>query len=424
MKHRFLLLIMIGLFSLSLVTVTLVAAGVAQGKAQTPAGSTHAIPLQANNPNGGSSAELTAAGQLKPAPPLTATYEISRFGLWIDSSGWTRLWGEVTPVVTVTVWLPHEPFSLTSSADPSCPGCFVFTSTTTLYPGDVLSVSTGGGDPPVTILIPDPLEAHVDSAAGNLVWGQIGGWYTQEVKLYNPGGWLINTTTTNATGNFTTTWVGMERGNPGYISFVDQIDSTSVIFQKAIADLEPQIHVNYEGEVIEGDYEAGHTLWFTVTNATGETKAVVSGTTGSLAIWGGWSGWSTNANFPWEGAPPDIQPGDYVYVQVDNGRAGVVHIPEITGYVNENTDAVYGNLVGDWLTGTVYVGCALWYPPGPGMGTSAEPPDYSFSCDYAGSFDILPGMFVGVDYREADNDQVYNVIWSFNHVWLPVLKKP
>src|SRR3972149_3088816 len=138
MKNRFFLLIIVSLISLGLVMVTLVAAGVAQGKAQTPAGSIHEILPQANKPNGGSLVELSTAGQLKTAPPLTATYEISRFELWIDSSGWTRLSGEVTPVVTVTVWLPHEPFSMTSSADPGCPGCFAFTSTTTLYPGDVL----------------------------------------------------------------------------------------------------------------------------------------------------------------------------------------------------------------------------------------------------------------------------------------------
>jgi len=31
---------------------------------------------------------------------------------------------------------------------------------------------------------------------------------------------------------------------------------------------------------------------------------------------------------------------------------------------------------------------------------------------------------VGVDYREADNDQVFNVIWSVNHLWLPTIYKP
>jgi hypothetical protein len=391
MKHRFVLLILISLLSLSLVTVTLVAAGIAHGLAQTPAGS---------------------------------TYEISRFELWIDSSGWTRMWGEITPAVTVTVWLPHEPFSVTSSADPGCDGCFVFTNTTNLYPGDVLSVTTGGGDPPLTIHIPNPLVAQADSLASNQVWGQIGGWYTREVEVYNPGGWLINTATTDGEGNFSTTFWEMPGGQIGYIRFVDLIDSTSVIFHRPFADLEPQIRVNYAGDEIEGDYEFGHTLWLTVTNATGEAKAVISGTTGPINTWGGWSGWVTNVNIPWNGPPPDIQPYDYVYVRVDNGRTGVVRLPEINGSANEAVDTVSGNLVSDWLTGTVYVGCAIWYPSGPGLGTSAAPPDYPYVCDFAGLFDILPGMMVGVDYREPDNDQVFNVIQTFTHLWLPIIKKP
>jgi len=139
--------------------------------------------------------------------------------------------------------------------------------------------------------------------------------------------------------------------------------------------------------------------------------------TGIIDWWGS-GGWSTNANVPWKGLQPDIQPGDFLYVQVDNGRTGDVHLPEITGAVDTIADTVSGNLVGDWLTGTVYVGCAIWVNNGVGIGTSAEPPDYAYLCDFAGSFDILPGMNVGIDYREADNDQVFNVFHqAAPHLW-------
>jgi uncharacterized repeat protein (TIGR01451 family) len=443
MKNRFLLLIMIGLLSLSLVSVTLVAAGVAQVKGQTPDSSAPEIPPQANNPNPSYVHQIAnpsnpnsrslmaqpAGGQPKTNLSLTmpdnpgermrqqvmsvqpsGVEEVNRFEFWMNSSGWTQMWGEVTPVVTVTVWLPRDPYSMTSVADPSCPGCFGFSSHASLYPGDVVSVTTSAGDPPVTIQVPDPLEAHADSLAGYQVWGQIGGWDTREVELHNAGGLLITTTTTDGEGNFATTWLGMQRGNPGYIRFVDQVDSTSVIFHRPFADLEPQIRVNYAHEWIEGDYEAGHTLWITLTNATGDVKATASGTTGSLDMWGGWEGWSTNVNVPWIGGQPDIQPGDYVSVKVANGRSGEVHIAGITGNLDVSADTISGNLIGDWLTGTVNGGCNIWTNNGPpGTGFSAEPPDYAYFCDFGSVFDILPGMDAAVDYREPDNDQVINV---------------
>jgi len=337
----------------------------------------------------------------------TGVNEINRFEFWMDSSGWTSMWGEITVGVTVTVWLPHEPYSMTSSADPKCPGCFGFPSSVNLYPGDVLSVTTSAGDPPVTIHIPDPLEAHADSLTGE-VWGQTGGWYTREVEVYKLGGWLVTTTTTDDEGNFTATWPGMSHGEQGYIRFVDQVDSTSVIFHRPFADLEPQIRVNYAHEWIEGNYEAGHTLWITLTNATGDIKATASGVTGLIDWWGS-AGWSTNAKMPWNGNPPNIQPGDYVYVRVDNGRTGEVHIAEITGYLDVDADTVSGNLIGDWLTGTVNGSCGILINNGSGTGFSAEPPDYPYFCDFGGWFDIQPGMDVGVAYNEPDNDQVYNV---------------
>lgn len=443
MKKRFFLLIVISLISLGLVTVTLVAAGVAQDKGQSPSGSAPVIPPQANppnlsylnqiasssNPNSGSFTKRPAEGQTKPTPPPTVPDNsgermrqqamsvqptgvdaVNRFEFWLNSSGWTNMWGEVTTATEVTVWLPREPFSLTSSADPSCSGCFNFPEHAILYPGDVVTVTTSAGDPPVIIQIHDPLEAHADALTGQ-VWGQIGDWYTREVEVHTQNGYVITTTATDGVGNFMATWPEMQRGDSGYIRFVDQVDSTSVIFHRPFYDLEPRITVDYADDWIEEVYEAGHTVWITLTNATGGIKATASGETGSLDIWGGTEGWSTPANMLWDGLRPDIQPGDHVSVRVDNGRTGEVHLPEITGEVDVAADTVSGNLVGDWLTGTVYVGCAVWGPPNaPGMGTSATPPDYPYLCDFGGSFDILPGMNVAVDYREADNDQVFNII--------------
>jgi uncharacterized repeat protein (TIGR01451 family) len=262
------------------------------------------------------------------------------------------------------------------------------------------------------------LEAHADSLNGQ-VWGQIGEWFTREVEVHNSGSWLITTTTTDGEGNFTATWPGMSRGDQGYIRFVDQVDSTSVIIHRLFIDLEPQIRVNYAHEWIEGNYEAGHTLWITLTNATGDIKGTASGVTGPIDWWGGSAGWSTNGNVPWNGTPPDIQPGDYVYVRVDNGRTGEVRIAEITGYVDVDADTVSGNLIGDWLTGTVNGSCGIWINNGPGTGFSAEPPDYPYLCDFGGWFDIQPGMDVGVDYREPDNDQVINALrQAAPHLWI------
>jgi len=81
----------------------------------------------------------------------------------------------------------------------------------------------------------------------------------------------------------------------------------------------PEFRVNYGHDWVEGNYEAGHTIWITVTEGyDGPIKATAELATGVVPWWGGRTGFSTNWQ-GWSPDQPDIVPGDWVYGRVDDG---------------------------------------------------------------------------------------------------------
>jgi len=173
----------------------------------------------------------------------------------------------------------------------------------------------------------------------------------------------------------------------------------------------PWMRVNYGHDWAGGNYPAGHTVWITVTNDTGDIKA-----TAEVLSYPGW-GWGTDGFDTqwqdWAPSQPDIQPGDWVYFTTDDGYSNAIHVGEITGDVDVDTDSVSGLVFADWFSTTLAVECHPWGgPPGtPGKNSSAAADGtapYFCQWDPVGEWDILAGQDIGVMYIEPDGDRVLN----------------
>jgi hypothetical protein len=186
------------------------------------------------------------------------------------------------------------------------------------------------------------------------------------------------------------------------------------------------LRVNYGHDWVEGFYEAGHNVLLTVKDGDGNVKAINEMVTESKDNWGGATGFVTNDS-PWfdeGGIPmdnfPDIQPGDWVYVQVDNGLAAKVQIGDIQGAIDLVNDSISGTINALWFTDPVQVECLDW-------GSGAEQPfsnkdggailpdgAASYSCSWAGEWDVQAGQTIGVGYFGSDGHWVANAITTPN----------
>jgi len=88
--------------------------------------------------------------------------EVRRAELWINERIDSSMWGEAIPGYPITVTMPHGQYF--GWADPDCGGCWNIDSVGFITPGITIIVEAGPALQPVTIVVPDPLEAHADSA--------------------------------------------------------------------------------------------------------------------------------------------------------------------------------------------------------------------------------------------------------------------
>jgi uncharacterized repeat protein (TIGR01451 family) len=200
----------------------------------------------------------------------------------------------------------------------------------------------------------------------------------------------------------------LDYGQGAMVRYVEP-DGDSII--NVFVEPDPQLYlrVNYGHDWAEGNYESGHTLWITVTNSLGDIKATASGETGPIPWWGGQTGFSTNYNVLWHGSQPDLQAGDWVYGQVDNGYSAAVQLGVIDSVADVDMDSVNGTISAPWFTDTLHGDCGIWEDGGPGTGFDFDPNGGAFTCDFAGQWDIIPGNMIGVSYNEPDGDQVINM---------------
>ncbi|MFX1355212.1 MAG: hypothetical protein ACFFGP_14755, partial [Promethearchaeota archaeon] len=185
-----------------------------------------------------------------------------------------------------------------------------------------------------------------------------------------------------------------------------------------------------------GVYGPGHAFWITVTNSAGGVKA--TGTVTSTADGGWWGGqegfsptWTGGDCCDWSPAEPDIQPGDWVYYQSDDGYENQVRVGSIFGTVDVENDSVTGPIFASWMTETLEVWC---HPPSkwpPEYRQSSAEPDGSvpYFCEWQDPgggevWDIQPDDQVMVHYVEPDQDQVYRMMIASEGAPLHVIYLP
>ena len=170
----------------------------------------------------------------------------------------------------------------------------------------------------------------------------------------------------------------------------------------------PEIRVNYGHDWVEGNYQPGHTVWITVTDSGGTIKSTAELTTGPIPWWGGDTGFSTNVE-GWSGAQPDIEPGDWVAVRIDDGYDGTIRIGTIDGELDLDADTISGTIHADWFTQPLNARCDVWESGGPGNEFTVDPDGGTYFCDFSSEWDLLPGQDVAVQYQEPDGEWVINV---------------
>jgi hypothetical protein len=210
-------------------------------------------------------------------------------------------------------------------------------------------------------------------------------------------------------------------------------DEIEVFYQAPIGDrvrlrlLWPWMFVHYGEDEAGGVYDVGHTFWITVTDSGGTAKATATANTEPAG--GGpdgvWENGFTVAGGDWSPSEPDIQPGDWVHFQSDDGYNNSVHVGTITGGIDAAADTVSGALEVPWLASqTVEVIVGGW-----GFPTFEEDTvdlDATGRGEYFVDFsptDLPPDISVGANYVEPDKDRVYNSIFVGGEVYLPIVIK-
>jgi uncharacterized repeat protein (TIGR01451 family) len=343
--------------------------------------------------------------------------EVRRVEFWLQPDGTADVWGEAVPGYPVTVTLNSGHFY--AWADPECGGCWNLEESVPLTPGDPVEVVAGPGLLPVSLIVPEPIEVAADSSA-NQVFGQIGGWSNRTVQVH--GGWVngYREVLSAGDGSFVANFPEIPRGGRGYIRFMDAASYAQVVYHRPFWDNEPALNINYGHDWIEGFYEPGHTIWITVSESDGTTvKGTAELYSGEVPWWGGESGFATYWQ-GWTGKSPDILPGDWVHVLVDNGYSDQVQVFTIGGQVDVEADSVAGAVDAPWLVGLadfLPVECHPWGAHNVGIPAenkySQASPDgatpYLCEWDPATEWDVDFYQEIGVSVQDPSGHWIYNV---------------
>ena len=238
------------------------------------------------------------------------------------------------------------------------------------------------------------------------MWGQIGGLDHEviEVDVY---GYLNTTAQTDSNGYFTRTLSDLPRGYDGEVRYRTRVNNTDVVYHRNYTLLDLLLNVNYGQDWVEGNYPISHTIWLTVTNASGVFKGGTVLSSTKISWWNGPTGFSTNLE-GWTKGQPDIQPGDWVYGLTEEGYTSTVRVGTITGNLDSTTDSVSGTITANWFSNPLRGNCGVWEPNGPGIDFTVDPNGGAYHCTF-NDWPILPGQNVGVQYQEPDGDWVINV---------------
>ena len=182
-------------------------------------------------------------------------------------------------------------------------------------------------------------------------------------------------------------------------------------------------------------YAPGHSFSIRVANAAGATKATATiASTSDGGRWGhGFRPWWTGGDCcAWSPAAPDIQPGDRVHFESDDGYANEVRVGTIYGTIDVAHDSVTGPIYAYWLSQMLEVWCGPQTLFPPEWRQSSAKPDGSvpYLCEWPAAdpypWDIQPNSDVMVGYFEPDHDHVIRMMRASEgapprHLYLPLV---
>jgi len=204
---------------------------------------------------------------------------------------------------------------------------------------------------------------------------------------------------------------------PGIDGLASQQDEDGDMTRVGFGVPRLDLRVNYGHDWVESFFPAGHEISIQVTDQDGNEKATAEVFTTPRDEWGGDEGFQTIPENWAGGVPPDIQPNDWVYAQVDSGQTAEMQIGDINGMIDLANDAITGTIDAPWFPSDVevFVECHPWGAGGPQPEKyDAVLPDSvdTYTCSWFGEWDIQAGQDVGVGYFGPDGHWVANAFFE------------
>jgi len=284
-----------------------------------------------------------------------------------------------------------------------------------IQPGDNLYATIPGAAAEIGPIgsitgVPDEVS---DMVTGTLNVEELGDTLEVNCQVWgDPSSGVITTSANTDGGTFNCDFQGvwdLKRGENVAVFYFEPDDDMVSNFS-----IWPWVRVNYAHDWIGADYPAGHTFWYTVTESDGATvKGAGNAQTESR---GGWNGDGFDSEF-WEGEPPDIMAGDWVYFESEDGYTNKLKVGEVNGNLDVDNDSLTGTISAPFAY-SLTVECHPWGAWEAGLGdvqvkNSWAEPDGSvpYSCQWNPftEWDIQPGQDIAAMYIEPDDDLVINV---------------
>ena len=188
-----------------------------------------------------------------------------------------------------------------------------------------------------------------------------------------------------------------------------------------------KLGVNYTDDWVNGHCEPGHRIDLWVREGLGSGQVAASGHVTSAPCFEGGAGGFEGSWVEWD-TDPEIEPGDWVFGEADNGETRVVRVGTITGRADAGDDTAGGTIDVPWVEEAVRVKCSGW---GGAPDTAPRKQDYvlsdgvdAFQCawDPDTEWDLQGGQVVGVWYEEPDGDEVFAALQiEAGGVFLPLV---